>query len=193
MASFTSADHKIFSKYYGVANFQETEEYWQDILTVYKETLLPLPLIATDKSLAEVSAMLHCPPGVCGECCRYRLTAVRPEDIERLVAAGVDRESLIAGCEPGENCLNMRYRGDSCQFLVNNACSVYDARPSICRTFPVQTGVASVTINGRHVEQIHIRVKCKAAVNVIRQVMSKALKVNPGLVLLPDLTIIDRR
>jgi len=169
----------MYSKYYG-ADFLNTAEYWDDFLSVYKETIVPLPLMANERTLAEVHGMLDCPPGVCGECCRYGHTFVTPEDIKRL-----DCELDLYPAE------GIKSKG-GCPFLINNACSVYSKRPEICRTFPIVI-VGARALEGKQVEQINIRVKCKAAVEIIRQVIGKALRVNPRFMVLPDLTLIERR
>ena len=78
----------------------------------------------------------------CGECCRWPgHVMLREEDIAALAAflgldvgVFVDRYTRLASNRAQ---LSLRDQADgSCVFLRGDACSVYEARPQQCRTFP---------------------------------------------------------
>lgn len=191
MANFTAQDLKMFSKWYGRPNLELIDEFWQDVFTVYHEQIVPMPLGLNDKTYQIVAPLLHCPPGECGDCCRYKWVALKPEDIERLLTApGITREYLDSVCGDNEGAVCIK---GVCPFLKDNKCSVYEYRPSICRTFPIQPGVMNRDEAGKPTEQMHIRMKCPASLNLARQIILQTLAHNEGLVLLPDLTVIRRK
>lgn len=191
MANLTTAEHKMLGKYYGIAGLQDNEEFWQDVLIVYKEAAVPLPLELNVSTFRQVSGMLDCPPEKCAECCRYNVTQLKAFDVKRLLKApGITKEYLESVCCQNEGGIAINSQAKGCPFLKNNACSIYEFRPDICYTFPLQQGIRSNTQDGKVVEQIHIRVKCLPAVNLVRQVITEVLAHNKQLILLPDLNVI---
>ena len=191
MANFTAQDLKMFSKYYGVPHLETIDEFWQDVFTIYHEVLVPMPLGLNEKTYQMVEGFLDCPPGKCGECCRYKWTALKPADIERLLTApGVTKEYIDSVCEEHEGVISIK---GNCPFLKDNLCTIYEFRPSICRTFPIQPGVMLRDEQGTPTEQMHIRMKCQASLNLARQIIIQTLAHNENLTVLPDLTIIRRK
>jgi Fe-S-cluster containining protein len=91
----------------------------------------------------------------CGSCCRGEdhLVLVMPDEVRHLLArsAGTWQEIVEPYpefLETGEGtrftlgwCV--RRQGDACRFLSGNHCTVHEARPRICRTYPF------VLIDGR--------------------------------------------
>lgn len=187
MANFTPRDMKIFGKWYGVPDFQQNDKFWQDIFAVYREQLVPLPFALNPITYKMISELLVCPSGACGECCHYAFTALKGDDVQRILTfTGMAPETFkkLIVERDGETGIDTH---NGCPFLKNKACSVYEARPAICSTFPIQPGVM---IGG--VEQIHVRMKCLPALNLVKQAITKTLANNPKLFLLPDLTIIQK-
>ncbi|MCP4007560.1 MAG: YkgJ family cysteine cluster protein [bacterium] len=81
----------------------------------------------------------------CGECCtargEYAYVYLNAEEVERLadftgVSIPVFKRERTFRDEEGWR--QLRFEGDRCFFLDSetNACSVYEARPIQCRTFP---------------------------------------------------------
>ncbi len=78
----------------------------------------------------------------CGECCRWGGSVLLDDgDVDRLAEflglSGqdfIDRHTRLA---PNRRQLALHDQADgSCAFLVGDRCSVYDARPEQCRSFP---------------------------------------------------------
>ncbi|MFH1404012.1 MAG: YkgJ family cysteine cluster protein [Candidatus Altiarchaeota archaeon] len=67
----------------------------------------------------------------CGNCCRFRITPVTPEDVKRLADAG---ETGFSASVDGEGSLK-RVNG-RCVFLKDDKCRVHGHRPAVCREFP---------------------------------------------------------
>jgi Fe-S-cluster containining protein len=67
---------------------------------------------------------------MCGNCCRFRVTPLRAEDVRRLEQAGY--RDFTA--EKGE--LSLRRVNGRCVFLEGDSCTVYEVRPQVCREFP---------------------------------------------------------
>jgi Fe-S-cluster containining protein len=193
MAQFTANDHRMFGKWYGRPDLLHDDAFWQDVLTVYKETALPLPVTATPQTLADIHALLDCPPGKCSECCRYRVTRLTMEDRTRLLEARIiDSAALDSMCVQDGDGISLKTEG-GCPFLANNACTVYEQRPEICRAFPIIAASVGKNQQGQEIQQVFVRVKCQAAITVTRRALERSFAANPGLLLLPDLTVVIRR
>jgi Fe-S-cluster containining protein len=85
-------------------------------------------------------------------CCRNVDMILYPYDILRLKKAlGIDSEKLMRTytvVEKGENpyfpTVKLKLNKDSnpaCPFLTDSGCSVYDDRPSACRTYPLERAI----------------------------------------------------
>ena len=78
----------------------------------------------------------------CGECCRWTGSVLLEEtDIHRLsVHLGISEEDFIdrhTRLAPNRQQLALLDQADgSCAFLQGDRCSIYEARPEQCRTFP---------------------------------------------------------
>lgn len=84
----------------------------------------------------EVSSQIDC--CACANCCRSSYVEVREKDIRRLTEAlgktraAVIREHLDFNVEEKSYWL----KGLPCKFLTDSKCSIYEARPDDCRSFP---------------------------------------------------------
>ena len=89
---------------------------------------------------------LKCP----GYCCSYPEIEVTPRDIERLAKHfGLDyaqAEERFTKYDADERARALRHKKDTvfktvCMFLDANSrsCSIYDARPGVCRDYPLDT------------------------------------------------------
>lgn len=84
----------------------------------------------------QVSKQIDC--CACANCCRTSYVEVRKKDILRIAKAlgktkaAVVREHLDFNVEEESYWL----KGLPCKFLIDNKCSIYDARPDDCRSFP---------------------------------------------------------
>jgi hypothetical protein len=78
----------------------------------------------------------------CGKCCtrhgEYDFVYLDPDDVVRLAAhLDLDGESFLEKhAAEDDGYVILRMDGPSCPFLRGTACSVYEARPTQCRTFP---------------------------------------------------------
>jgi len=86
---------------------------------------------------ARVSGAIDCTN--CGNCCREVSPVLGAQDVERLSAglgfsvAQTTAQYLVPSAEePGRH----QFRERPCPFLKGSTCSVYDHRPSDCRSFP---------------------------------------------------------
>ncbi len=194
MGELTAKDRQMFARYYGLKNIELIDGFWSDIYKAYFNELVPLPLAVNVENFRLVSDAIYCPPGKCGECCKYKFIHVTNSDLERLSMCQTvdtmkvlnDRGGLIKqGEETG-------IKGP-CPFLnKDNVCTVHKFRPSICYTFPIQLGVEGKTEAGQITQQIHVRMRCKPALEAVKFVIIRALTHNKSLELLPDLSIIRR-
>lgn len=77
-----------------------------------------------------------------GRCCvsrgAYGYVYLTLEDRRRLARSlGIPtRQFTREYCERTNGLFHLRETGPDCRFLVENRCSVYDARPTQCRTWP---------------------------------------------------------
>jgi Fe-S-cluster containining protein len=84
----------------------------------------------------QISKQIDC--CACANCCRTSYVEVREKDIRRLAKAlGKTRADLIRE-HLDFNAEEKSYwlKGLPCAFLVDSKCSIYDARPDDCRSFP---------------------------------------------------------
>jgi Fe-S-cluster containining protein len=85
----------------------------------------------------------------CGECCRWTGSVLLTEaDIPRMAALlGMSDEEFIdvhTRLAPNRQQLALLDQADgSCAFLEGDRCTVYEARPEQCRTFPFAWSVTS--------------------------------------------------
>ena len=83
----------------------------------------------------EVAPQVDCQK--CGNCCRVMRPILKEPDIKRLaVHLSVPDNELedhyLTEDEDGDTIFNAQ----PCPFLTGNSCSVYDARPDDCRSYP---------------------------------------------------------
>jgi Fe-S-cluster containining protein len=83
-----------------------------------------------------VSSAIDCQS--CGNCCRVMHPILEVGDIDRLsahlsISPEEFRETYLAQEEDGEGFV---FEESPCPFLSGNSCSVYEARPGACRSYP---------------------------------------------------------
>lgn len=188
MAELSAAEQQMFAKWRGVEDLHLSDDFWADVLVVYQEKHVPIPLEYTPQSARRVLDMLECPPGKCGLCCRYGELPVDSFDVQRIVQkTDWTTEGLGALLKAKPDGSVVIPCPSGCPFLEDNRCTIYDARPSVCFFFPLQSPRMAMR-NGQAFHQAVLRIKCPSTVNIVRTLMCEAL-VNGGI-LLPDLSLV---
>ena len=82
-----------------------------------------------DRLSAATEGYVACQRG-CADCCRMNVTISAQE--ARMIAEASGR--LAAPLATSREHDNREFLGQPCPFLVDNACSVYDVRPLVCRS-----------------------------------------------------------
>ena len=169
---------RLKEKYSNRPDLHKDDEFWSDVEKEYKDFNVVLPLEYLPENVRMLQGMLHCPPGVCGECCRYQETPVWQYDLHRMMKVRTLSEL--------QDCVYTRQDGSMymgpCPFLQDGACSIYQARPDVCWLFPIQKGA--------HKGMIRYRLKCHPAVQVVRKIFTAAVK-DGKHILLPNLTLTE--
>lgn len=99
----------------------------------------------------------------CGSCCiKNDLITLKKSDVSRIsFYLGIDPNILIANHIKKVNGEKLSLKSP-CPFVKNNLCSIYEARPDVCKSFPLQeTKNGGVTLG--------IYSYCYFTVNVIAQ------------------------
>jgi Fe-S-cluster containining protein len=185
MADLDSQEMTMFARWHGTRNLVHNEAFWQDCLATYKDKTVTLPYDDTPEERMHVTQTLACPPGECGECCRYDRVAITPEEY-RLLSANVRQR--VNTEKDAEGKIYLKSAG-GCQFLNDNTCTVYDYRPMVCRSFPVLAPRQTVSADGTVFNQLQIRLKCAPALKAVREYLTRACS-GGRLMILPDLSVI---
>ena len=84
----------------------------------------------------DIARQIDC--GTCANCCKEVSPKLSEEDVTRLASClGISPSELtVAHLRPTEDGDAYYFRQKPCPFLRNNRCTVYDARPNDCRSFP---------------------------------------------------------
>lgn len=84
----------------------------------------------------DIARQIDC--GTCANCCKEVSPKLSEEDVTRLASClGISPSELTAAyLRPTEDGDAYCFRQKPCPFLRNNRCTVYDARPDDCRSFP---------------------------------------------------------
>ena len=77
----------------------------------------------------------------CANCCRHSVVTVTAAEIgviaQRLGLTAAEVEQRYTEADPdSHNNRLLRTTAQGCVFLEGNQCSIYDARPGVCRSFP---------------------------------------------------------
>lgn len=183
MADLTTKEMAMHAKYFGDRELIDNDLFWVECLMAYMDKVVALPLIDCAETRRKLTDMLDCPPGGCGLCCRYDRVPMSKEDIGRLAGTELAVQSV-----DGQLYLMCK---DGCQFLKDEACSVYKKRPDVCMQFPIQTARDGL-INGKiPFKQVQYRLKCEPGLKVIRAIMREALA-GGEMMILPDLSLIPK-
>ena len=176
----------MFAKWHGVCDLVNNAHFWQDCMSAYRDKSVTIPLYDNVAEREKVTQLVKCPPGECGECCRYHNTiAITPLEYTALKAAQ-EQTPDITQDNGGQLYLRVH---NGCQYLVNNACSVYAVRPAVCRAFPLVASKEATDLSGAAVKQLQIRLQCQAALDALHTIFSKICS-NGKLLLLPDLSLV---
>jgi len=78
----------------------------------------------------------------CGKCCMGNTVKLTDSDIRRIEKRGLRMKDFAEpdGFDPQTGKFSLRKKGGMCMFLEKEgsaySCSIYDARPDICRKYP---------------------------------------------------------
>jgi len=192
MNLLTSGEQFLFSKYWGRNDLTECDEFWEDVFNYYsKETRnAPLPLEYNPLTMRMVFDTLKCPPGECGLCCNYKRVPMQDYDIQKLLdnecATEEELSKIIKITSDGNKYMDCE---NGCFFLKDKTCSIYQYRPNVCYLFPFSG--EDCVMDGKNTKQMMIRIRCKPALEVTRELITKSLSTGKKL-LLPNLMIIGR-
>jgi len=186
MADLDIQEMKMFAKWHGMCDLEKDAGFWRDCMSAYRDKSVAIPFHDTEVEREKVSQLVRCPPGECGECCRYHDTiAISAVEYTLLCAAAKQRPNVLKNSD-GQLYMQVH---DGCQYLANNACSVYAVRPSVCKAFPLVAPKEAVGLSGIAVKQLRIRLQCQAALDALRAIFCKVCA-QGKLLLLPDLSLV---
>ena len=175
----------MFARWYGKSDLANNDSFWGDCLEHYVDKTVVLPYDDAPQIRQTILDSLSCPPGECGDCCRYDRVAITRDEY-RIISENIRHRILIE--TNGDGKMYLKSTG-GCQFLKNNTCTIYKLRPAVCRAFPILSPRKTVSDNGREFEQLQLRLRCKPALNAVRSMISKVCS-GGKLMLLPDLSVI---
>ncbi|MDD5338426.1 MAG: YkgJ family cysteine cluster protein [Dehalococcoidales bacterium] len=185
MAELTGQETIMFSKYWNKPDLYKDNLFWLDCYKYYKDQNIPLPMEDLPRNRHRLMTMLKCPPGLCGDCCRYDKVHLSQNELNYLKSDTAE-EPRIGNEVDGRIYLDTK---GGCQYCVNNSCAVYNHRPFTCETFPIQDPKVAYKADGGKALQMLYRLKCPPALDVIRAIIHEVC--DPGLnMVLPDLTIV---
>jgi Fe-S-cluster containining protein len=185
LADLDLQEMKMFAKWYGTTELVNNPEFWRDCMSAYLEKSVTLPIFDEPGEREALLKLVNCPPGACGDCCRYDKVAVTREEYNALLSNTRQPINVISDNE-GNLFLDS---SNGCQFLKNNTCVIYTFRPSVCRSFPIVTPKDAVDMDGKQLKQIQVRIKCPAALEAVRKIFTGVCSTGK-LMLLPDLSLI---
>jgi Fe-S-cluster containining protein len=185
LADLDMQEMKMFAKWHATANLADNAEFWQDCLAAYVDKAVTLPMYDQPAERESVLKLVRCPPGECGACCRYDRVALTRQ--ERIALEAASRQTVNTSADEAGNMYMTT--GGGCRFLKNNACTVYPQRPAVCAAFPVITARDAVTMDGTSLKQIRVKLKCPAALEVVKTIMT-GVCAGGKVVLLPDLSLV---
>lgn len=186
MANLDVQEMKMFAKWHGVSDLVYNADFWMDCMSAYQDKSITIPYYDTEVERGEVERLVKCPPGECGVCCRYHDT-IAISNLEYIALRAVsDQQPNVSKDNNGQLFLRVH---EGCQYLVNNACSVYAVRPAVCQAFPLVASKEATDLNGTAVKQLQIRLQCQAALDAVRVIFGKVCS-QGKVMLLPDLSLI---
>jgi Fe-S-cluster containining protein len=179
-------DKWMFAKYYGRLDLIDDNLYWDDVLEVYRDTNVPLPMPVKPEAVRQFFDGFEC--ARCGDCCKYPHTQLSQREIDRIAESSEENKWLI------ESVLEDYGGGKSikapCPFFKDNSCTIYKIRSHTCYFFPLQLHVGTeIEVNGEKQSVMFCRVKCPSSVKAIRTVIRDMLKQSDKFILLPNLNI----
>ncbi len=181
MANLTAAEKQMFTSYYGDEHLENNDDFWTEVIVLYMDRDVTLPVIDNHINRRWLAEMLDCPPGKCGLCCtKYTRLHLTDIDLARLPEVEYQTDEKGKFIDISKDC----------PFMKDRVCTVWDKRPDVCMQFPTQSSIPHL-VEGKAINFLGYRIKCPASVNVIRKVMTQA--VSGEQMLLPDLSIINRR
>lgn len=186
MADLSFSEQEMFAKYYGDRELHKDDKFWLDVMIAYRDKVVPMPLQDNYASRRRLKEMLDCPGGVCAACCHYDKLHVSESDIKRLFKVIEDTGRYLETDENGKTFISCK---NGCPFIKDMKCTVYENRPDVCAEFPIQDPREGMVGNTKFA-QVQYRLKCPAALDVVKAVMTEAVELH-GLMLLPDLTLIN--
>jgi hypothetical protein len=175
----------MMAKWYGRPDLIESEEFWQDCLSAFKDKTVPLPVRDEPAERARIRGLVNCPPGVCGTCCQYERVPITQDELR--VLKSVCRTEVRSERDV-DGKIFLTTRGE-CQFLQSKTCTIYGSRPQSCRAFPIASPADSVAAGSANPRQLLMKLACPPAMAAVRSVLTQACA-GGKVLLLPDLSLI---
>ena len=99
------------------------------ILLAAGVVLLSLPVAYRRVRIGMMRKKFRC--AMCGNCCRFGIIELSPEDVLRIESKGYQ-----GFYEKDGDTILIRKADGRCVFLENSLCSIHDFKPEVCRKFP---------------------------------------------------------
>ncbi len=113
---------------------------------------------------AAVAGRIDC--RTCGNCCKVMSPELAKKDVRRLAEVLLlpEDELIREYLQPGEDKGTYVSRQVPCPFLQDKLCTVYEARPDVCRSFP---NLHKRDFRSRLIQVVQNSTVCPTAYNVL--------------------------
>jgi Fe-S-cluster containining protein len=185
LADYDRQEVAMMAKWYGRDDLVESEEFWQDCLSAFRDKTVPLPVRDEPAERARIHGLVNCPPGTCGACCQVERIPITQDELRALKSVC---RTEVRSERDTDGKIFLATRG-GCQFLESKTCAIYGSRPQACRAFPIASPTDNAAKESANPRQLLMKLVCPAALAAVRSVLKQACA-GGKVLLLPDLSLI---